>query len=135
MALLPRSRGRRLTLLKAITPIVPVKDVEKSRTFFEKMLGFSTSFYSEDYAYLCKDNVGIRIIKAGKGVDTHDPRRQLSCYIDVEGIDALYAELEVGLQSLPKGRVRAPFNQDYGQREFHVIDEDSLLIFFGEPIK
>jgi len=36
------------------------------------------------------------------------------------------------IMRLPEGRVRAPFNQPYGQREFHVIDEDSLLLFFGE---
>ncbi len=29
--------------------------------------------------------------------------------------------------------VRAPFDTDYGQREFHVIDPDVLLLSFGEP--
>ena len=42
--------------------------------------------------------------------------------------------MKLRLDPLPKGRVRAPFNQDYGQREFHVIDEDCTLIFFGEAI-
>jgi hypothetical protein len=35
---------------------------------------------------------------------------------------------------LPDGRVRAPFDQPYGQREFHVLDEDGTLVFFGEAI-
>ena len=58
-----------------------------------------------------------------------------SFYIDVDGIDDLYAELAPGLADLPQGRVRAPFDQPYLQREFHVIDEDGTLIFFGEDIR
>ena len=38
------------------------------------------------------------------------------------------------LSKLPVGRVRATFNQDYGQREFHVSDEDCTLTFFGEAV-
>lgn len=68
-------------------------------------------------------------------MDTHDPKHQQSCYIDVLGLDALYEELKPNLDKLPSGRVRAPFDQSYGQREFHVIDEDALLVFFGEPIE
>jgi hypothetical protein len=64
-----------------------------------------------------------------------DERRQNSCHIDVEGVDALYAELKPKLDTLPSGRVRAPFDRDYGQREFHVIDEGAMLIFFGEPLR
>ncbi|MTI03536.1 hypothetical protein, partial [Roseibium sp. RKSG952] len=58
-----------------------------------------------------------------------------SFYIDVEGIDELYEELRSGLDDLPEGRVRAPFDQPYLQREFHVLDEDGTLIFFGEDIR
>lgn len=56
-----------------------------------------------------------------------------SCYICVENINGLYAELKPRLDLLADGRVKPPFDQPYGQREFHVIDEDGLLIFFGEP--
>ncbi|MGE4185814.1 MAG: hypothetical protein AB7E81_12590, partial [Hyphomicrobiaceae bacterium] len=55
-------------------------------------------------------------------------------YIDVDDVDALYAELAPQLAALPAGRVRAPFDQPYGQRELHVIDEDCSLIFFGQRI-
>ena len=121
-------------MLKQITPIVPVADIGKSVNFFTEYLGFEVGHQAEGYAYLRRDQVGIRLINAAPGVGTHDPARQISCYIDVEGIDDYYASLQAKLETLPEGRLRAPFNQAYGQREFHVIDEDSLLIFFGEAI-
>jgi hypothetical protein len=77
----------------------------------------------------------IRLIEVWPEIDLHDERRQNSCYIDVDGLEDLYADLKPGLDRLPEGRVRAHFDQDYGQREFHVIDEDACLIFFGEPVK
>ena len=60
---------------------------------------------------------------------------QVTPFCSVLGINALYAELKPGLDKLPEGRVRAPFNQSYGQREFHVSDEECTLIFFGEPVE
>ena len=33
----------------------------------------------------------------------------------------------------PEGRVRPPVAQDYGPREFHGLDEDGALVFFGQP--
>lgn len=131
---LAQKHGEEWMMLKQITPIVPVADITKSIAFFEEYLRFKVGFEMDGYAYLHRDEVAIRLVNAGEGVDTHDPARQLSCYIDVVGVDALYEELKAKLETLPEGRVRAPFDQSYGQREFHVIDEDSLLIFFGEPI-
>jgi len=114
--------------LKQITPLVPVVDVRKSVEFFEKVLGFETAMQSEIYAYIQRDDVAIRLQKAGDNIG------EQACYIDVDDVDTLYAELKPELDKLPAGQVRAPFDQDYGQREFHVIDLDSLLIFFGESI-
>ncbi|MEO1205560.1 MAG: VOC family protein [Pseudomonadota bacterium] len=117
-----------------ITPMVPVTNLDKSISFFENVLGFKATYRQENYAFLRRDAIGIRMLEAAPGTDLSDPRRQVACYIDVLGLDDLYAELKSQLDALPKGRVRPPFTQDYGQREFHVIDEDALLIFFGEPI-
>ena len=52
--------------------------------------------------------------------------------IRVRGLDALYAALKSKLDSLPEGRVRPPFDQPYGVREFHVKDPDGCLLFFAE---
>ncbi|MCG8537001.1 MAG: hypothetical protein MI808_18060 [Pseudomonadales bacterium] len=118
-----------MAYLKEINPIVPVGDVIKSAEFFEGVLGFSSKLKESDIAIVCRDNACLRLVQADGDVG------QLSCYIVVDGIDDLYNELSDKLLKLPENRVRPPFDQAYGMREFHVIDLDSLLIFFGEAIQ
>lgn len=121
--------------LAQITPLVTVSDIKRSVKFYIETLGFVVGFQAENYAYLHRDSVAIRLLTAAEGVDLHVPNRHQSCYIDVENVDGLYETLRPKLDKLPKGRVKKPFQQFYGQREFHVIDEDALLIMFGEPVK
>ena len=120
--------------LRDITPLVPVSDMAEAVTFFCQTLGFGPGLISDGHAYLRRDDVAVRLVPAPPGADMDDPRRQQACYIDVEGLDTLYAALKPALDRLPAGRVRAPFDTDYGQREFHVI-HGALLIFFGEALE
>ena len=121
--------------LHQITPFIPVKSLDNAVDFYSKYLKFSCTFKADNYAFLRHDQIAIRIVQVDDDIDLSVPERQNSFYIDVTDIDALYVSLEAELSTLPQGRVRAPFNQDYGQREFHVIDEDCTLIFLGEGIK
>lgn len=120
--------------LKQITPFVPCTDLGTQIAFYRDVLKFDLSFQAEGYAFMRRDSVAVRLVEVFGSVDLSHPERQGSFYIDVDGLDSLYAELQPGLDKLPQGRVRAPFDQDYGQREFHVIDEDCTLVFFGEPV-
>ena len=121
--------------LTQITPFVPCSSLDRQIAFYRDYLGFEVGFQAENYAFLRRDKVAVRLVEVGDSVDLTNPDRQGSFYIDVNGIDALYASMKTDLRRLPSDRVRAPFNQDYGQREFHVADEDCTLIFFGEAIK
>ena len=47
----------------------------------------------QGHAYLCRDAIAIRLIRAGDGTALSDQRAQQACYVDVEHLDALYAEL------------------------------------------
>ncbi len=116
--------------LTDITPLFPVQDMEDAKAFFCGVLGFECRAEMDGYAYLARDAVAIRLLNADPAADMTDEARQLSFYIDVEDVDGLYASLSDNLAGLPEGHVRAPFDQDYGQREFHVIYKN-LLIFFG----
>ena len=114
----------------SITPIVSVKDMQHSLRFYTAVLGFAVQAEGDGYAYIVRDDIALRLLKAPEGSRIN----QQSCYVCVEGLDGLYQQMKPQLDQLPEGRVREPFDQPYGQREFHVIDEDSLLIFFGEPV-
>lgn len=120
--------------LTQITPFVPCTKLEDQIAFYRDTLGFSVGFQADNYAFLKRDNAAIRLVEVDARVDLQNPERQGSFYIDVQDIDALFADMEPALSKLPKERVRTPFNQDYNQREFHVIDEDCTLVFFGEAI-
>lgn len=120
--------------LKQITPFVPCTSLERQIEFYRDRLGFTVGFKADNYAFLRRDAVAVRLVEVSPEVDLSHPEREGSFYIDVEGIDALYHAMEPQLSSLPEGRVRPPFDQDYGQREFHVADEDCTLVFFGEAV-
>lgn len=120
--------------LTQATPFVPCSNLVQQIWFYRDVLGFDELFRADNYAYLKRGAAAIRLVEVGDTVDLSHPERENSFYIDVEGVDDLYASMKTALDLLPEGRVRAPFNQDYGQREFHVIDEDCTLIFFGEAI-
>ena len=112
----------------AISPVVYADDLKRSIDFYERVLGFKVGASMEGYAYMVREGVAIRLLGSGDGSSGGEQ----SCYICVENIDELYAELKAQLDLLADGRVVPPFKQPYGQREFHVIDEDGLLIYFGE---
>ena len=122
--------------MKKITPFVPVSDITQSIAFFEEALGFSCTFRASDpdYAFLRRDHVAVRLIAADDELNLTGERAQQLIYIDVDDIDGLYSDLKAGLDRLPAGRVRPPFDQAYGQRELHVRDPDVTLILFGQPI-
>jgi catechol 2,3-dioxygenase-like lactoylglutathione lyase family enzyme len=117
-----------------ITPFVPRSSLDKQVAFYRDVLGFTVEFRDGNYAFLRRDRVALRLLEVECDIDLHAPEREQSFYIDVDDVDALYAELAPRLAPLPGGRVRAPFDQPYGQRELHVMDEDCCLVFFGQRI-
>lgn len=121
--------------LTQITPFVPCSSLQAQISFYRDVLGFAVGFEAENYAFLRCDSVAIRLVEVDAAIDLRSPEREGSFYVDVSGIDALYDRLRPKLDNLPSGRVRAPFDQAYGQREFHVADEDCTLVFFGEAVQ
>lgn len=121
--------------LHQITPFVPCTRLDRQIGFYRDILGFKVGAQADNYAFLKRDDVAVRLVEIDGNVDLSLPEREGSFYIDVQGIDGLYTDLAPKLANLPEGRARAPFDQDYGQREFHVSDEDCTLIFFGEAVR
>lgn len=119
---------------RQITPFVHVPDLGAAVAFFEELLGFRTYVRMKDYAYLHRETVGIRILES-HGPDGAPPgNRRFAYYVDVEDVDALYAELKARLDALPKGEVHGPADKPYGQRELAIVAPDGNLIVFGHAI-
>ena len=111
-----------------------VPDLAAAIAFFEDVFGFQTLFRMEDYAYLHRETVGIRMLQ-DDGEDGAPPgNRRFAYYVDVHDVDALHAELKPKLDTLPTGDVHGPADKPYGQRELLVLAPDGNLIAFGQAI-
>ena len=98
--------------LTQITPFVPCTSLDRQVAFYRDVLGFTVGYQADNYAFLRRDAVAVRLLEVARDVD-----------------------MKPALDRLAEGRVRPPFDQAYGQREFHVADEDCTLVFFGEPVR
>lgn len=120
--------------LAGIAPIVPVHNVAASLRFYADRLGFTVVQANADNsaALIERGAVRLMLLRVGQKRALEATREYLSAYIWTPDVDALYAELQPALADLPDYRVRAPFTQPYGVREFHVKDPDGFLLFFAE---
>ena len=114
--------------------IVPVSDVRKTVDFYVEVFGFEERFFSHDgrFAIVLHGEAAVHFVKAEDADSLKATANHISVYLWVKHVDALYDLLKPKLEALSEGRVRAPFTQDYGMREFHVKDPDGCLLLFGE---
>ena len=121
-------------IIEDAVSIVPVRSVENSVDFYIETLGFEQRFLSEDksFAIVAHGDAAIHFIKTDDDDALRATANNISIYLWVRQIDSLYDQLKPKLDLLPESRLRPPFNQPYGMREFHVKDPDGCLLFFGE---
>jgi hypothetical protein len=113
--------------LETITPHIPSKNMKESIDFMVETFGFESYNYSDVYSELVSDNNVLGIIQA------HGEPNEQSIYLRVNDVDTLWLEIKGNLE---KTKHRAPFNQEYGMREIHVvIPETNTLLFIGSSIK
>ena len=110
---------------EAITPRLPVSDVEKALSFYVDQLGFTVGWKwgaPLTHANACRDSVAVDLIASPAGrIGT------AMAYIQICGIDAYFAEL--------KGRnveLSEIGDRPYGMRDFEVVDPFGNRIAFGE---
>ena len=112
--------------LEKITPHIPSKNMKESINFMVETFGFEKNDYSDVYSELVSDNNVLGIIKA------HGEPNQQSIYFRVNDVDALWPKIKGHLE---EAKHKAPFNQEYGMREIHVvIPGTNTLLFVGSPI-
>lgn len=114
--------------------IVPVRDIARTMDFYADVLGFERRSVSEDnsFAIAVHGMAAIHFLACDDEDALKATANNISIYLWVRKVDELFESLKSKLDQLPEGRVRQPFNQAYGMREFHVKDPDGCLLFFGE---
>ena len=124
-----------MTQVEDICPIVPVADIARTADFYEQVLGFERRFVADDGTFalmVLGPSSAMQFVKTDDADVLKATASNISAYLWTTDVDALYAELKPKLDDLPEGRVRPPFDQPYGMREFHVKDPDGCLLFFGK---
>jgi len=121
-------------VIKDAVAIVPVRDVAETIRFYTDILGFEGQVLAEDNSYgsVRRGGAAMDLLATDDADALKATATNIALAVWVEGLDDLYAELTPKLNTLPKGRVRPPFDQPYGVREFHVKDPDGCLLFFAE---
>jgi catechol 2,3-dioxygenase-like lactoylglutathione lyase family enzyme len=105
-------------------------DIDGAIAFYEGTLGFNCTFRMENYAFLRRKGGALRLIAVAADCDIGEQM----IYLDCEDPDGVYTQMKPQLDLLPADRVRAPFDQPYGMREFHVKGPDNFLLLFGADI-
>ena len=127
----PGGRGRTAVTarLESVAPVIPVRDLDAALRHYER-LGFEVRHYSGGgYGYAMRDGVHIHLAYA----ERHDPKTTASVvYLFVDDADALHAEWEAA--RVP-GRLREPFDAQWGMREGGHVDPDGNLIRFGHRLR
>jgi catechol 2,3-dioxygenase-like lactoylglutathione lyase family enzyme len=109
-----------------LSPMIPSFDLPKTVRFFQEIFAFSTVKNAPHYAILYKDGLTIHLQNAGKDIG------EMSFYLEVDDLDGLWESIKDRIREL---RVRAPFDQSYGMREFHIeIPHTNTLLFVGQEI-
>jgi uncharacterized glyoxalase superfamily protein PhnB len=112
------------TRILGTVPVVPVIDVGPAIAFYRDALGFTLAFEQGAYAGVERGGAHVHL----DGV-ANAAAGQVTVRIAVEGVDALYAEIE------PKGVVdpAEPLNtKPWGARQFSVLDCCGNRITFVE---
>lgn len=124
-------------IIEDAVAIVPVRDVHRTVEFYTGTLGFERRLVTDDgiFAIAVHGQAAIHFLKAEDQAALDATASHFSVYLWVNGIDLLYRDLTPKLQRLDPERVRAPFDQPYGMREFHVKDPDGCLLMFGQPVE
>ena len=123
-------------MIENAATIVPVRDVAATVDFYADLLGFERRFVADDggFAIVAHGQAMVQLLATDDPAALRATANNVSIYLWVRGLDALYERLRPKLEALPQGRLRPPFDQPYGMREFHVKDPDGCLLFFGEAI-
>ncbi|WP_341862529.1 VOC family protein [Gymnodinialimonas sp. 57CJ19] len=116
------------------SPIVPVSDLTTSLAFYTQRLGFTHEVGKADdgYGLVRRGALMVAFVNAADEAALAATANNISAQMWVDDLDGYWTEIAPRLADLPEGRVRAPFDQSYGTREFHIKDPDGFLMLFTQ---
>jgi len=117
-----------LPSFEAVSPRLPVDDVERLLAFYVDSLGFELGWkwgVPPTHASVCRGSVSFDLIRVRP-----EFQGTAMAYVQVVGIDAYHAEL-----TAKNVRVSPVADRPYGMRDFEVVDPSGNRIAFGQPLE
>lgn len=114
-------------MLQKATPILASLNADATIAFYTAKLGFTFHNNWDGYLIFSRDNIHIHLWP------TDDPEipKSTGCYVNVTGVDLLYAEFEAQNVVHPNGKLK---NMPWNMRQFSILDNNGNIIHFGEDI-
>ncbi len=119
-------KDAQLPRFEAVTPRLPVLDIETALGFYQHALGFQQGWkWGEpaSHANVCRDAISLDLIVVPAGREG-----TAMVYVQLSGVDAYYAELQA--RGVLPGDLG---DRPYGMRDFQITDPSGNRIAFGQP--
>ena len=111
---------------KYVSPMIPSFNIDETVSFFINLLDFKVRRDDKTYVILYKDNSTVHILRAGSDIG------EMEFYFEVDDIEKVWDNMKGKLDAI---KFKAPFDQEYGMREVHIIiPETKMLMFIGQAI-
>lgn len=119
--------------LQALSPILWIKNLQETISFYETVLGFTSRSNFPNFAALCRDNAEIMFVVPTGEPDDKDffPKPHLtgSIYIFTKDVDELWESVK------DKATIKSAIcDREYLMRDFSILDNNGYEIVFGEDI-
>ena len=132
-------------MLKQISPLLQVKDLNASVAFYDRVLGFDASPTDGGFAIIRRGDCSIFLAqktkdaevanKAARAVPDDDwCNYDLHIHCQPGTLDALYEEFKTNGAQMRDCYQDGPLTRSYGIRDFSVIDPDGYDLVFGEEL-
>jgi|GEM_PF-2141930 len=116
--------------IKKISPILSVKDMGVTSSFYKEILGFR--FIHETPAYFILENNGQELhLSVASAVRSQETQGHREIYIEVSNIQELWDRIK---EIKDRYKITDLFNRDFRMTEFHIEDPDGCLVLIGERL-
>ena len=129
--------------LESLAPMLAVKDVKATVSYFCECLGFEKLFVAESdtidtYGVVTRDGNDIHFLET-----TNRSNEETRCGINVyvSDVDALYEEFKSNgafhedfPRDLDSIREHPPEDKEYGLRDFIFVESNGYILVFGQPL-
>ena len=114
--------------MREAAPVLASLNMDETMDFYVNKLGFRAGWHDAGYGIVRRDGIMLHFWKT----DDRIHPEHTSCYLYVDGVDELYAELQAAGVIHPNGKLE---DKPWGMREFAVLDIHGNLLRIGQTLE